>query len=218
MRFLILGATGPSGILLVRKTLEIYPEATIVIFARSPDKVPQDIAQNSAVTIIKGELTDLDTLSVAIQGVNVVLSALGPLATHPAGNIIATFYGHLIDLMIKSNIKRIIVLGTGSILDSKDKYSLIFTPLRASVRLAAYNAYTDNVAVGEVIRSKGDVLDWTIVRVPILTNKESEEAVAGYIGDGKTGTFLSRKAYAAFTVHEVENTGWIKESPLISSR
>jgi len=217
MRFLILGATGPSGILLVRKTLEIYPEATIVIFARSPDKVPQDIAQNSAVTIIKGELTDLDTLSVAIQGVNVVLSALGPLATHPAGNIIATFYGHLIDLMIKSNIKRIIVLGTGSILDPKDKFSLTFTLLRASVRLLAYNAYADIVAVGEVIRTKGDVLDWTIVRVPILTNKESEEAVAGYIGDGRTGTYLSRKAYAAFTVHEVENMEWVKESPLISS-
>lgn len=217
MRFLILGATGLSGILVVRKTLEIYPEASIVIFARSPDKVPQDIAQNSAITIIKGELTDLDTLSVAIQGVNVVLSALGPLATHPAGNIIATFYGHLIDLMIKSNIKRIIVLGTASILDSKDKFSLIFTLLRASVRLAAYNAYTDIVAVGEVIRTKGDVLDWTIVRVPILTNKYSEETVAGHVGDGKTGTFLSRKAYAAFTVHQVENAEWIKESPLISS-
>jgi len=119
--------------------------------------------------------------------------------------------------MIKSNIKRIIVLGTASILDSKDKFSLTFTLLRASVRLAAYNAYTDIVAVGEVIRTKGDELDWTIVRVPILTNKESEEAVAGYVGDGKTGTFLSRKAYAAFTVDEVENMGWIKESPLISS-
>ena len=217
MRFLILGATGASGILLVQKTLELYPEATIVIFARSPDKLPGDIAHHPSITLIKGELTDLDALSKAVQNVNVVLSALGPLANHPPGNIIATFYGHLIDLMTKHNIKRIIVLGTASISDPKDKFSLVFKLIIAGVRLAAYNAYMDIVAIGEVIRTKGDALDWTIVRVPVLTNNESEEVVAGYVGDGKTGFTLSRKAYAAFTVHEVENMEWIKEAPLISS-
>jgi len=71
--------------------------------------------------------------------------------------------------------------------------------------------------VGEVIRTKGDALDWTIVRLPILTNIDSEEVVAGHVGDGKTGIYLSRKAYAAFTVHEVEKKEWVKEAPLISS-
>jgi putative NADH-flavin reductase len=217
MRFLILGGTGPSGILVIQKTLQLYPEATIAIFARSPDKVPEDIAQNPSITLIKGELTDLDALSTAVQGVNVVLSALGPLASHPPGNIIATFYGHLIDLMIKHNIKRIILLGTASISDPKDKFSLVFKLIIAGVRLAAYNAYLDVVAIGEVIRTKGDALDWTIVRVPVLTNNDSEEVVAGHVGDGTTGYSLSRKAYAAFTVHEVENMEWIKEAPLISS-
>ena len=217
MRFLILGATGLSGILVTRKTLELYPEASIIIFARSPDKVPEDIANNPSITLIKGELTDLDALSTAVQGVNVVLSALGPLASHPPGNIIATFYGHLIDLMVKHSIKRIILLGTASISDPKDKFSLVFKLLIAGVRLSAYNAYADIVAIGEVIRTKGDALDWTIVRIPILTNNDSEEVVAGHVGDGKTGITLSRKAYAAFTVHEVENMEWIKEAPLISS-
>ena len=217
MRFLILGGTGQSGILVTRKTLELYPEASIVIFARSPDKVPEDIAHNSSVTLIKGELTDLDALSTAVQGVSVVLSALGPLASHPPGNIIAAFYGHLIDLMIKHNIKRIILLGTASISDPNDKFSLAFKLIIAGVRLTAYNAYMDMVAIGEVIRAKGEALDWTIVRVPILTNKDSEDVVAGHVGDGLTGITLSRKAYAAFTVHEVENMEWIKEAPLISS-
>ncbi|KAF8802666.1 NAD(P)-binding protein [Phlegmacium glaucopus] len=217
MRFLILGATGPSGILIVRKTLQVYPDASIVIFARSPQKVPEDLAQNSAITLIKGEFKDLDALSTAVEGVDVVFSALGPSANHPAGNIIATFYGHLIDLMNKYNVKRIILLGTASITDSKDKPSWIFKLLVAGVRLAAHTAYLDIVAVGEVIRTRGDALDWTIVRVPLLTDRESEGVVAGHIGDGKTGTHLSRKAYAAFTVHEVEKREWVKEAPLISS-
>jgi len=119
--------------------------------------------------------------------------------------------------MNEYNIKRIILLGTASISDPKDKFSLVFKLIIAGVRFGAYNAYADMVAIGEVIRTKGDALDWTIVRVPFLTNKESEEVVAGHIGDGITGTSLSRKAYAAFTVHEVENMEWIKEAPLISS-
>jgi len=200
MRFLILGATGPSGILLIRKTLELYPEATIVIFARSPNKLPEDLSQNnSSITIIKGELTDLDALSTAVQGgVTVVLSALGPLRNHPPGNIIATFYSNLMDLMIKHDIKRFILLGTASISDPKDKFSLIFKMIIAGVRLGAPNAYKEMVAIGEVIRTKGDALDWTIVRVPVLTNNESEEVVAGHVGDGITGYTLSRKGYAAF--------------------
>jgi len=217
MRFLILGATGPSGILIVRKTLEIYPDASIVIFARSPQKIPQDISQNPAITLLKGEFTDLDILSTAIKDVDVILSALGPSASHPAGNIIATFYSNLIDLMSQYNVKRIILLGTPSISDPQDKFSLIFKLIIAGVRFGAHNAYLDIVAVGEVIRTKGDALDWTIVRVPVLTDKESEEVVAGYIGDGNTGTLLSRRAYAAFTVHEVENIEWVKAAPLISS-
>jgi len=119
--------------------------------------------------------------------------------------------------MNEHNIKRIILLGTASISDPKDKFSLVFKLLIAGVRLTAYNAYMDIVATGEVIRTKGDALDWTIVRVPVLTNNDSEEVVAGHVGDGKTGYSLSRKAYAAFTVHEVENMEWIKEAPLISS-
>jgi len=114
-------------------------------------------------------------------------------------------------------VKRIILLGTPSISDPQDKFSLIFKLIIAGVRFGAHNAYLDIVAVGEVIRTKGDALDWTIVRVPVLTDKESEEVVAGYIGDGNTGTLLSRRAYAAFTVHEVENIEWVKAAPLISS-
>lgn len=219
MRFLILGATGPSGILLVRKTLEVYSDSSIILFARSPQKVPEDLTNNSSITIIKGEFTDLDILSNAIEssgGIDAVLSALGPLVNHPPGNVIATFYSHLIDLMNKYDIKRIILLGTASISDPKDKFSLIFKLLIAGVRLGAPNAYRDIVAVGEVIRTKGDALDWTIVRVPVLTNNESEEVVAGHVGDGKTGSRLSRRGYAAFSVHEVEKREWVKEAPLIS--
>ncbi|KAF8160672.1 hypothetical protein B0H34DRAFT_795558 [Crassisporium funariophilum] len=218
MHFLILGATGPCGLLLVRKTLEVYPDSTIVIFARSPEKIPEDLKNNSSITLIKGQLTDLDVLASAVEGVDVVLSALGPMAGHPSGNPIAAFYGNLIDIMDKNNVKRIIVLATASSPDPNDKSSLVFKLLVAGVRTLAQTAYTEIVAIGELFRSaKAEHLDWTMVRVPILTNKDSEAVIGGYVGDGKTGSMLPRKAFAAFYTGEVEKREWVKKAPLISS-
>jgi hypothetical protein len=60
-------------------------------------------------------------------------------------------------------------------------------------------------------------LDWTIVRVPILRDSESSDVVAGYIGDGKTSTTLTRLGFAVFVVGEIEKDEWVKKAPLISS-
>ncbi|KIM45390.1 hypothetical protein M413DRAFT_442061 [Hebeloma cylindrosporum] len=216
-RFLILGGTGPSGILLIRKALELYPDATIVVYARSPEKIPEDLANNASVTLVKGTLEELDKAEAALEGVDAVISALGPLASHPSNTPIATFYGHLIDFMYKYNIKRLIVLGTASAKDPNDKFSLQFQALIIGVRTFANAAYREIVAIDNVLRAKGTELDWTFVRVPILTNADTEGAIAGYVGDGKIGTILSRKAFAAFAIGEIEKREWVQKAPMISN-
>ena len=217
MRFLILGATGPSGLLLVRQALVAYPQGVVVIYARSPEKLPADLATNPSVIVVKGPLEDLDALENALQGVDVILSALGPGPWHPSDTPLAKGYSNLIDLMHKHNIKRLLCLGTASITDEHDKFSLIFKALVTSVSTLAHNAYKDVVAIGDIVRTKGEDLDWTIVRVPILTNTESRAVVGGYIGDGKVGTLLPRLAFAVFMVEEVEKREWVKKAPMISA-
>jgi len=216
-RFLILGGTGPSGILLIRKALELYPDATVVVYARSPEKIPEDLANNASVILIKGTLEELDKAETAVQGVDAVISALGPTATHPWNTPIATFYGHLIDYMYKYNVKRLIVLGTASAKDPNDQFSLQFQTLILGVRTLAHGAYQDIVAISKILQAKGTELDWTIVRVPILTNADTEGVIAGYVGDGKIGTILSRKAFAAFAIGEIEKREWVQKSPMISN-
>ncbi|KAF5336854.1 hypothetical protein D9611_003460 [Ephemerocybe angulata] len=217
MRILILGATGPSGILLIRETLATYKQCAVIIYARSPEKLPEDLSSNESLVIIKGTLTDADALERAVEGVDVVLSALGPLANHPAGTPLAKGYELLIDLMKKQGVKRIVLLGTASIHDPNDKFSVVYRALILGVATLAPKAYADIVAVGEVFRTQGDDLDWTIARVPVLTNGESRETVVGYVGDGKVGTRLSRKGFAAFVLGEVEKREWVKQRPLLSS-
>jgi len=217
MRLLVLGATGPAGILLVREAIEAYPNSTIVIYARSPNKVPEDLKALKDIVIVEGQLDDKEAISKALEGIDVVLSALGPLARHPSGNPLAKGYSYVIAGMHEHGIKRIIVLGTASIVDVNDKPSFKFKLLVKGVSSLAHTAYTDIVAVGETIRSEGADLEWTIVRVPILTNKDTKEVIAGYVGDEETGTILARRAYAAFSVAEIEKRKWVQKAPLISN-
>jgi len=217
MRFLILGATGPCGILLIRKVVEVYPQATVVVYARSPQKLPEDITNHASVTVIQGQLDDPDTFSTALQGVDVVLSALGPGFPHPSNTPIANGYKVLITLMREQGIKRLIVLGTPSITDPHDKPTLVFRLMVKTVKTLAATAYADIVAVGEVIRSDGADLEWTLARVPVLTNGDSEEVSVGYLGEPQVYARLARKGFAAFVVAEVEQRKWVRAAPALST-
>ncbi|KJA27808.1 hypothetical protein HYPSUDRAFT_34956 [Hypholoma sublateritium FD-334 SS-4] len=217
MRFLVLGGTGPSGIELIRKTFALYPNAQVVVYVRSPQKIPEDLINNPALIVVQGLLEDLDKIETAVVGIDAVVSALGPIYGQPSNTPIATFYDHLIDLLHKHNIRRLIVLGTASFADPHDKPSVRFAALVRGVKLLANSMYKDIVAIGIVITTKGADLDWTIVRVPVLTNAETEDVVAGYIGDKEIGVMLARKAFAAFVIGEVEKREWVKKSPMISN-
>lgn len=79
MRVLVLGATGAIGILTCRECL--VAGHTLVIFARSPEKLPEDVSNHLNVVIIKGGFDDEDSLAKAMEGVHAVISSLGPSVT-----------------------------------------------------------------------------------------------------------------------------------------
>lgn len=219
MRFLVLGGTGPCGVLLIRELLSKYPSDTIIIYARSPHKLPPDLNDTTHHTliIVKGDLTDKEAIERALEGVDVVLSALGPTFGQPSDTPLAKGYGLVIDAMKKNGVKRLIALGTTSIADPADKPSFAYSCMINIVKAGAKSAYKDIVAIGNTIREQGQNLDWTIIRVPVLTNRDSTEVTVGYVGDGKVGTSLPRRAFAAFAVGEVEKREWVKKAPLITS-
>ena len=163
MRILVLGGTGGIGPLLIEELLSV--QHTVIIYARSPQKLPESISSNPNVVIIKGELMDSDGLEKALEGVHAVVSALGPAVSrgplHPSDTPLAKAYKLLVSLMQKGNVKRLIALGTASIKDSNDKFDLKFSLMVTGVATFAYTAYKDVVAIGETIRASQGLV-WTI--------------------------------------------------------
>ncbi len=216
MHVVILGGTGPCGILLIEEALAA--KHSIVVYARSPQKLPAHLSKHPEIRIVRGELTDGALLASALAGAHAVLSALGPAVGNPGGTPIARGYGAVLEAMRGAGVRRLIALGTASIKDAQDRWSFAYAAMVAAVWLGAGSAYRDIVAVGEVIRASEDV-DWTIVRVPVLKNEKCREVRAGYIGDGGAGAAytLSRQGFAVFVVQELEKGEWIKRAPLITS-
>jgi putative NADH-flavin reductase len=217
MRIVILGGTGPSGILIIEEALAA--KHIIVVYARNPQKLPAHLNKHPDITIVKGELEDSKTLDTALAGADAVLSALGPSFGNPSGTPIARGYAALLEAMRRQGVKRLIALGTASIKDEQnDKYSVVYSMMVTAVAYGARSAYKDIVAVGNVIRACEDI-DWTIVRVPVLKNDRNREVRAGYIGDDGAGAgyTLARLGFAVFVLRELEKGEWIKRAPLVTS-
>ncbi|KAJ6592669.1 NAD(P)-binding protein [Mycena capillaripes] len=223
MRVIVLGATGPAGILVVKEYFKVYPAGTVVIYARNPSKLPADIATNPAVTIVKGELTDEETLTSVFKAdglaVDAVLSIVGPSMGHPRTLPLTAGYKNIISVIAAQGCKRLIALSTLSAEDARDTSSLTVAILVFIIWALQRNAYNDIVAYSKLTAEECTKhgIDWTLVRVPALTSKPNQKDVAGYVGDGKTGIFLSRHALAEFYVHQIEGKEWACKAPALSS-
>ncbi|KAF7320935.1 hypothetical protein HMN09_00180200 [Mycena chlorophos] len=165
------------------------------------------------------ELDDEGSLSAALEGVDIVLSALGPRQfDHPSGTPLAHAYEGLIKLMKQHGINRLLALGTVSVEDKADRFSVVFSTIVAGANVTMHNAYKDIRALADVIRNSS-LEHYTIFRVPILSNNPSREVVAGYIGDGKLKNHvtLNRAGFAAFVVAEIEKKEWDLKAPVLVS-
>ena len=72
--------------------------------------------------------------------------------------------------------------------------------------------------IGNVTREKlgGSNVEYTVFRVPGLTNKPAGAVRAGYIGTKGDGLMLSRNSQAVWVLQEVKERKWIGKCPAIS--
>lgn len=138
------GSTGPSGLLVLQKVLALPGDSdnTVTVYVRSPNKLPDAIKEDRRVRIVQGELNDRERLANALQGVEVLISCLGPptkvhlglfWSDHPLANCYRMVFS-LIQESYMSTFKRAVVLGTPSIPSDRDSFSLLWYALVTVIR------------------------------------------------------------------------------------
>ncbi|OJJ05552.1 hypothetical protein ASPVEDRAFT_137884, partial [Aspergillus versicolor CBS 583.65] len=124
-------------------------------------------------------------------------------------------------LMKRWGVKRILSMGTPSIPDEQDGFSIIAFLGVTLIRIIANSAYKDIVSVGKLFETEAtnDGLEWTIFRLGFLGNGAPQSSKVGYVGKNGWVMKNQRADIATWLVDEVENDNseWIRKKPSIWS-
>ncbi|QUG39947.1 SDR family oxidoreductase [Psychrobacillus sp. INOP01] len=199
MKIALFGATGRVGHAIL--TLLLEKDIQVTALVRNPKKMqPQ-----AGLTVLQGDARNTADVEGALAGVDAVISALGTDKT----NVLTESITHIISIMQKQQLKRIITIGTAGILDSRAEPGLLRYQSSESKR-KSIAAALEHHKVYDLL--KDTLLDWTIVcptylptgtstdEFIVLRDKLPEDAVQTTTGDT-----------ALFTVNELlknEHTGY----------
>ena len=211
MKLVVFGSTGKTGQILVRKALEGGHE--IRAFARTPEKLG---AQHARLTIVKGDALDAAAVAEAIRGSDAVVSLIGvnPKSLKP---VFAASVANMIAGMRAAGVRRLVMSAGAGVGDPNDAGGLAGKVIGGLIKLLARQAYEDGLAAAAEIRAADD-LDWTMVRLPMLSDGPGGRGSLriGYLGKG-TGPRLSREDLAEFMLRELVERRYVRQAPVISN-
>ena len=161
MKLVVLGATGGTGLEIVRRAVD--QGHSVTAFVRSAERLTPF---RDRITVRQGDLLNSNELGQAIRDHEAVLSGFGPRLpiSKTDEDLLHRFALTLTTAMHHAGIKRVVVESTAFLF--KDS---VVPPTYLFGRLFFSGVVVDASAMEQVLRKSE--LDWTIVRPPKLTDK-----------------------------------------------
>jgi putative NADH-flavin reductase len=156
-KVLVLGATGGTGRQVVAQAVRLGHTVTALV--RDPTRLStRDIAPER-LRVVTGSLNDDGSaLAAAMQGQDVVISALGVGKSFRSGGLISRSMGRIIHEMEAQGVRRILVTSAFGV---GETYRDVPPLPRLFIRLLLGDIYRDKLAGEELLRRS--TLDWTVV-------------------------------------------------------
>lgn len=154
MNIVVFGATGKTGLEIVKQALEGGHEVTA--FVRDPARLA---IENINLNVITGDVFDPASVAQAIKGQDAAVCALGAGSDLKKTTVRTIGTINIISGMQQNNVKRLMVITAMGVGESWDALSMFnkffFATLLKSSRV-------DHEAQETVVKTSG--LDWTIIR------------------------------------------------------
>ncbi len=213
MKLAIFGGSGRTGQHLVRGALEQGYQVSAL--ARTPEKLSGLVSPGDArLTVIRGDLSDAAAIEQVIAGVDAVISTLGPTSNQPTFEV-SQGTRLILETMQRHGVRRIIISAGAGVGDPADSPRLFNHLINFLLKTTAKNVYLDMVKTVELVRASD--LDWTVVRVPMLTDDPPKGQIrVGMVGDGM-GPRITRADMADYLLQQVESRQQLHRAPAISN-
>ena len=159
----IIGATGSTGKEVVRLALEANYKVTIV--ARNTE----GILPIKNVTILKGDVKDLESLEIALKNVDFVISCFDPANNRKINSLLSIGTSNIVKACEKNGVKRFVFM-SGFVQADYSELSFATKLLMPLFRLIYIESYNDKVTAEATIQNSN--LEWIIVRASGLNKAQ----------------------------------------------
>ena len=203
MKIALFGATGGTGQQLLAQAIKSGHQVTALV--RDPAKLDR---KNSALTVIAGNVLQPADVDKVVSGADAVICSLGNTSNNP-DMMVTQGTRNIIDAMQRLNVRRLIVVSSLGVGDSKDQVPFFFKVL---MKTALRKTMEDKEAQEAAVRASR--LDWTIVRPGGLTNDPPTGTYR--VGADLTAGRITRADVADFILKELTRNEYIQQTPGIT--
>ena len=203
MKIALFGATGGTGQQLLEQAIKSGHQVTALV--RDPAKLDR---KNSALTVIAGNVLQPADVDKVVSGADAVICSLGNTSNNP-DMMVTQGTRNIIDAMQRLNVRRLIVVSSLGVGDSKDQVPFFFKVL---MKTALRKTMEDKEAQEAAVRASR--LDWTIVRPGGLTNDPPTGTYR--VGADLTAGRITRADVADFILKELTRNEYIQQTPGIT--
>ena len=212
MRIVIFGANGQTGRLLTEQALAACHNVAAV--TRRPAEFP---ITHNRLTVIGADVHDGLAVDRAIEGADVVLSALGVPFTRKQITVYSKGAGHIIAAMSRHGVKRLVVVSSSATephhhADGGFLLNRVLQPLVTAT--IGKTTYADMRRMEGILR--GSDLDWTIMRPSGLFDAPGVTAYQLH-EDQAPGIFTSRADLAASMLDQATDTRFMRKAAAVTT-
>ncbi len=215
MKIAVVGAAGRTGLKVVERALERGDE--VVAIVRDPGKLAgleTAEASQGRLHTVKATADDVTALTGAFRGVDVVVSALGHNATS-GEQVLAHGTTAALAAMNEAGVRRLLVVSASGHLTDGDAF-----PVRFLVKpiLGAFlrTQFADMREMERIVRVSD--ADWTIIRPPMLTDKDAQGRYKSRRNLNVRGGFqMTRADLAAAILDQVDDVTTIRQAVSVAN-
>lgn len=206
MRIAVFGATGGTGREVVKQALAAGHQVTAL--ARDPSRLA---GSDPNLTVVAGSVLEAAPVLQALQGADAAIVSLGNTANNPdyvvsqGTEVILDAVGQL------GGPRRIVVVSSIGVGDSKDQVSFAFKMLMSTV---LRKPMEDKERQEALVKASG--LDWIIVRPGGLTDGPATGQYRAGLDPTISAGQVARADVAAFVLQQLTDDTYLRQAPAIT--
>jgi putative NADH-flavin reductase len=210
MKITIFGATGALGSECLRQALEAGHEVTVLV--RSASKLPADLRKQ--ITVVEGDGLNARYVERALDdGTEAILFAVGVDKLSPE-NLCTEVTRHILNVMVRSNIRRLIWCGGGSTFVEEDQITLGARVVRKIAQIFMPLKHHDKEHQYQLLKEHSEV-EWIGVR-PLQMRKgpkRTQYRLGFNAFNGMSAISFADCAHAM--VNMLKDDTWLRKAPII---